>query len=303
MTPFALVLLAPASHEAALTRIASDLRSVRGDVAWSAPVWLGAGEAIEVGFVAESRADAAEVRAAIAAARGRDPVDVYVVPAVGRRKRLLIADMDSTIIGQECIDEMADVLGLKAQVAAITERAMHGDLEFEDALRARLGLLAGITEAQLEAVFRERVRLNPGARTLLATMRRNGACTALVSGGFTFFTSRVAAAAGFDENHANVLELVDGRLTGQVVGPILGREAKLATLERLRIAQGLADGDTLAVGDGANDLAMIRAAGLGVAYHARPIVAGQAHAAIEHADLTALLYLQGFRREEMVRLD
>jgi phosphoserine phosphatase len=226
--------------------------------------------------------------------------DANVVPAEGRRKRLLIADMDSTIIQQECIDEMADMLGLKPRIAAITERAMRGELPFEAALTERLALLAGLAEVDLQRVFDERITLMPGARTLIATMRAAGALTALVSGGFSFFTSRVAATVGFDVNRANTLEVVDGRLTGRVAGPILGREAKLAALEHYRGERGLAAAATLAVGDGANDLAMIKAAGLGVAYRAKPVVAEEAHAGITHGDLTALLYLQGYARSEFV---
>ena len=228
------------------------------------------------------------------------PVDLCLIPAASRRKKLLVADMDSTIIQQECIDEMADVLGLKPRIAAITERAMRGELHFEAALRERLSLLAGMSEAQLQQVYDQRIELMPGAKTLVATMTARGATTALVSGGFTFFTSRVAKAVGFGSNHANTLEIIDGRLTGRVTGPILGREAKLATLQDYANRLGLAAGETLAVGDGANDLAMIQAAGLGVAYRAKPIVAAEAHAAITYGDLTALLYLQGYRRQEFV---
>jgi phosphoserine phosphatase len=215
-----------------------------------------------------------------------------------RRKKLLVADMDSTIIQQECIDEMADMLGLKPQIAAVTERAMRGELRFEDALKARLGLLAGITEAQLADVYDKRLTLMPGAKTLVATMKANGAHAALVSGGFTFFTSRIAARVGFNDNQANTLEVAEGRLTGHVVGPILGKEAKLSALQGFARRFGLDLADTLAVGDGANDLDMIRAAGLGVAFRAKPIVAAEADAGITHADLTGLLYLQGYRREE-----
>jgi phosphoserine phosphatase len=228
------------------------------------------------------------------------PIDVCVVPVEGRRKALLIADMDSTIIQQECIDEMADILGLKPRIAAITERAMRGEIPFEAALTERLALLAGLAEGDLQRVFDERITLMPGAPTLVATMRAGGAFTALVSGGFSFFTSRVAAAVGFDVNRANTLEVVDGRLTGRVVGPILGREAKLTALEHYRGEHGLAAAATMAVGDGANDLAMIKAAGLGVAYRAKPLVAEQAHAGIAHGDLRALLFLQGYARSEFV---
>ncbi len=264
--------------------------------------WLGKGEASQILFACNADMDARPLRARVAAALSQRPIDVNIIEndlSYARRK-LFIADMDSTIIQQECIDEMADVLGLKTQISAITERAMRGELQFESALTERLALLAGISESQLEAVYRQRIVLMPGARTLVATMKANGATAALVSGGFTFFTSRVAAAVGFDHHHANTLGVVDGRLTGKVVGPILGKEAKLAKLEHYRTALGLHPPLTLAVGDGANDLAMIGAAGLGVAYRAKPIVAAEAHAGITHGDLTALLYLQGYRRDEFV---
>ncbi|MDX2158101.1 MAG: phosphoserine phosphatase SerB [Hyphomicrobiaceae bacterium] len=261
--------------------------------------WLAPCEAWECCL---SVADAAVTRKRVAAALATAPVDVNVVAAdpATRRKRLIVSDMDSTIIEQECIDEMADMLGLKPRIAAITERAMRGELDFEAALKERLALLAGLPEADLERVFVERVTLMPGARTLTATMRASGAFTALVSGGFSFFTQRVAAAAGFEVDHANTLEIADGRLTGRVAGAILGREAKLATLNGYTARLCLVREATLAVGDGANDLAMIQAAGLGVAYRAKPVVAAEAHASIVHGDLTALLYLQGYRRDELV---
>jgi len=266
----------------------------------AAPVWLSPGESCELAFDAADLTAAHAVRNRIAARLGELPIDVCVVPAAGRRKGLLIADMDSTIIQQECIDEMADMLGLKPRIAAITERAMRGELPFEAALRERLALLTDLEVSALQRVFDERVTLMPGARTLVATMRAHGAFTALVSGGFSFFTSRVAAAVGFDVNQANELEIVDGRLTGGVVGAILGREAKLEALIAYRTARGLKEDATLAVGDGANDLAMIGAAGLGVAYRAKPALKAEAGATIDHADLTGLLFLQGYRREEFV---
>jgi phosphoserine phosphatase len=219
--------------------------------------------------------------------------DANVVPEAGRRKRLLIADMDSTIIGVECIDELADYAGLKAEVAAITESAMRGELDFEAALIARVALLRGLPATVLEECYQERVRLNPGARTLVRTMAALGAATALVSGGFSFFSARVAEAAGFARHQANDLLVTDGMLTGEVGRPILGRRAKLAALQALAAEAGLRSEAALAVGDGANDLDMVRAAGLGVAYHAKPALAEAAHARIEHSDLTALLALQG----------
>jgi phosphoserine phosphatase len=207
--------------------------------------------------------------------------------------------MDSTIITTECIDEMAGVLGLKAQVAAITERAMAGKIGFAEALRERAGMLAGLAEADLQAVYDQRIRLSPGARELVATMRAHGAHTALVSGGFSFFTERVAAAVGFDQHQANRLCFVTGKLDGRVGEPILGQEEKLTALRSLATQQNLAVEATLAVGDGANDLAMVKAAGLGVAYHAKPVLARAAMARIDHGDLTALLYLQGYRAEQI----
>ncbi len=240
------------------------------------------------------------VRAAAEAALAAWPIDVCVQPWNGRRKRLLIADMDSTIIGCECIDELADFAGVKDQVSAITERAMRGELDFEAALRERVAMLKGLPLADLQRAYDERVRLNPGARTLVRTMTANGAKAFLVSGGFNFFTSRVAQAAGFQANRANTLVEAGDLLAGTVGEPILGREAKLAALREEAATLGLDMSATLAIGDGANDLAMIEAAGLGVAYRAKPIVAAQADAKIDHADLTALLHFQGYRADEFV---
>jgi len=229
---------------------------------------------------------------------------VVLQPMSGRRKRLFLADMDSTMIGQECIDELADYAGVKPQVAAITERAMRGEIEFAPALRERVALLKGLPASVIDEVIAKRIRLTPGARTLVATLRKNGVYTCLVTGGFTLFTQRIAARIGFHENHANTL-VVDGggRLTGEVAEPIFGRDAKLATLRELTRRLALAPEATLVAGDGANDIAMIQAAGLGVAYHAKPNVAKAAAARIDHGDLTALLYAQGYRREEFVSED
>jgi phosphoserine phosphatase len=231
--------------------------------------------------------------------------DINLVATRHRRKKLLVADMDSTIINVECLDELADMAGLKPKIAAITERAMRGEIEFEAALRERVGLLKGLPLSALEKTYAERVRLNPGAKSLIATMRAHGAHTMLVSGGFGFFTRRVAEAAGFHVERSNTL-LDDGaRLTGQVSTPILGREAKLKALEDGVAHLGIEFAQSLAVGDGANDLAMIQRAsqdgGLGVAYHAKPVVAEAAGAAIAHNDLTALLYLQGYTDSEISR--
>ena len=243
-----------------------------------------------------------------ALARARDrcagfPLDINLLPAGNRRKKLLVADMDSTIINVECLDELADMAGLKPQIAAITERAMRGELEFEAALKERVGMLKGLTLDALERTYAERVRLNGGAKSLLATMRANGAHTMLVSGGFGYFTQRVAEAAGFHVERGNTLIDDGAALTGEVGMPILGREAKLAALEEGVKANGLTFADALAVGDGANDLSMIQKAGLGVAYHAKPVVAAAAGAAIQHNDLTALLYLQGYSDSEIVKAD
>jgi phosphoserine phosphatase len=216
------------------------------------------------------------------------------------RKRLLISDMDSTIIGQECLDELADFAGLKAEVSAITERAMRGELDFEGALTTRVAMLKGLGLDALEHAYAERITLNPGAKTLVETMKADGAETVLVSGGFTYFTSRVAAAAGFHTHRGNTL-IDDGKaLTGEVGRPILGREAKLAALDEFAAAKGIGRDDVIAMGDGANDLAMIKASGLGIAYHAKPVVAAEAHAAIEHTDLRAALFFQGYEAKEFV---
>lgn len=220
-----------------------------------------------------------------------------------RRMRLLVSDMDSTIIGQECLDELADFAGLKAEVAAITERAMAGELDFEGALTTRVAMLKGLDLGALERCYVERITLNPGARTLIATMKANGAHCLLVSGGFTFFTSRVARAAGFDADRANTLGHDGASLTGEVGRPILGREAKLTALYEAADRFDATAADAIAMGDGANDLDMIRAAGLGVAYKAKPIVARETLARIAHTDLTAALFFQGYREDELVEVD
>jgi phosphoserine phosphatase len=238
--------------------------------------------------------------AIIALASALAPIDAVIQRTAHRRKRLLVADMDSTIITCECIDELADAVGLKAKVSAITERAMRGEIAFEPALRERVALLKGLPMSALDDVFRSRVRLTPGAKTLVATMSAHGAKSALVSGGFTFFTSRVAELCGFGFQQANVLEIAGGRLTGRIAEPILGRQAKLAALLSQAKARGIKPAETLAIGDGANDLEMIAAAGLGVAFHAKPKVIEAAPAAIVHSDLSAVLYVQGYRRSEFV---
>ena len=233
-------------------------------------------------------------------ARGDLPIDIVVQPQAARRKKLFLADMDSTMIGQECIDELADFVGLKTHVAAITDRAMRGEIEFESALRERVALLKGFSVDMIDKVIRERITLTPGGRELVATMRAHGGWTCLISGGFTLFTKVIAERIGFQENRGNELIVRDGKLTGEVKEPILGRAAKLATLTELREAFDLDNIDTLVAGDGANDLGMIQEAGLGVAFHAKPAVAAGAAARIDYGDLTALLYAQGYRREEFV---
>ena len=240
----------------------------------------------------------APVRAAAEAALAQWPIDVCAQPWNGRRKRLLIADMDSTMIQQECIDELADEAGVGAYVAEITARAMNGELDFEAALRERVGLLKGLPEEVIARVLRDRITLMPGGPVLLATMRAAGAHTALVSGGFTAFTGAIAAKLGFHENRANVLLAEDGALTGQVAEPILGKEAKLQALEEITARLGLTPQDALAVGDGANDLPMLLRAGTGVALHAKPRVQADCDVRVNHGDLTALLYLQGISRED-----
>jgi phosphoserine phosphatase len=265
------------------------------------PSWLDPGIAADIPFAARERGDQRAIADAVRALFGDIRIDVVVQPATSRRKKLFLADMDSTMIGQECIDELADYVNLKAHVAAITERAMRGEIAFEPALRERVALLKGLRSDVAGEVIAQRVRLTPGGRTLVATMRANGARACLVSGGFTSFTGPIAAMIGFDENRGNTLLLDDaGRFNGLVQEPILGAQAKLATLRELSGRLGLAKKETLAIGDGANDLAMIAEAGLGVAFHAKPKVAAAAHARIDHCDLTALLYAQGYRREEFV---
>lgn len=244
--------------------------------------------------------DAAGVRTSLEAAFEGE-ADVAFIPAAGRRKRLLISDMDSTIIQQECLDELAAYAGLKDEIAAITARAMAGELNFESALTERVGKLQGLSISALEACFNERITLMPGAKTLTATMRANGAVCVLVSGGFTYFTSHVAEAAGFEAHRGNTL-LNDGeQLTGEVVQPILGREAKLTALDEFAEKAKLSRADALAMGDGANDLAMIEAAGLGLAVHAKPVVAAASDALISVTDLTAALYFQGYSDSEIIR--
>jgi phosphoserine phosphatase len=289
----------PAVTEALAARVAAKLPQGR------VGAWLSPGVALDIAFAdpANKPGIAAgslkermrELREVIGAA----PVDLVLQPQVGRRKKLLVADMDSTMIGQECIDELADYAGLKDRVAAITARAMRGEIAFGPALRERVALLKGLPAATIDKVIAERIRPNPGAATLVQTMRAHGAYTCVVTGGFTAFMTPLASAIGFDEYHANTL-LTDGagRLTGEAAEPVLGREAKRDTLLALRERLRFRREETLAVGDGANDVSMIEAAGLGVAFHGKAALRDVAGACIDHGDLTALLYAQGYRREE-----
>ena len=255
-------------------------------------VWVEEGSAADLRFEGEAKAARQALEGLI------DGADVVVQPEAGRRKRLLAADMDSTMIAVECIDELADYAGVKAEVAAVTERAMRGELDFEAALDARVALLTGLDAAAIDRCREERVRETPGARMLVRTMRANGARTLLVSGGFTGFAEPVAQALGFEAVAANALEIEGGRLTGKVARPIVGAERKRQAMLDAAAADGVAREDILAVGDGANDIPMLEAAGLGVAYRAKPAAAAAADARIEANDLTALLFMQGYARSE-----
>ena len=276
--------LAPAAVEALRAR-------------WGAgePRWLAPGEACDLPL-ASAPADLWEAWAALQATG----VDLLVQPTAGRRKRMLVADMDSTMIEQECIDELAAEAGVGPLVAGITARAMNGEIGFEGALVERVALLRGLPEAVIDDVLARRITLMPGGRTLLATMKAHGAATLLVSGGFRSFADRIAATLGFDEARANVLLVEEGHLTGEVARPILGRDAKVEALREVAARHGLTPADVLAVGDGANDLGMLGLAGAGVALHAKPAVQAACDLRVNHGDLTALLYLQGIARSEFV---
>ncbi|KQT50864.1 phosphoserine phosphatase [Aureimonas sp. Leaf454] len=259
--------------------------------------WLEPGVACDLRLPAPPAPETlAELRRRLDEAR----LDVVVQEEASRRKRILIADMDSTMIGEECIDELAAIVGIKDAVATITARAMNGEIAFEPALVERVALLKGLDESVIADVIASRITFSPGGPELVATMRANGARTALVSGGFTAFTSVIAERLGFHENRANRLVIAEGRLTGEVERPILGREAKVEALEAIAAELGLSASDAIAVGDGANDLGMIGIAGSGVAVHAKPAVASAAPHRIDHADLSALLFMQGYRSEEIV---
>jgi len=263
------------------------------------PTWLAPETAADIAFSPDRGFDKRQTEADLR--RAAAPLDIVIQPAAARRKRLFLADMDSTMIRQECIDELADRAGLKPKIAAITERAMRGEIAFEPALRERVALLKGLSAAVIDQVLKDNIELMPGGRTLIATMRKNGTHTCLVSGGFTHFTDVIAKRTGFDEVRANRLKLdPDDHLAGLVEEPIFGRDGKRDTLVELRGRLGLGHEETMAIGDGANDIDMIEEAGLGVAFHAKPKVAAAAPARIDHGDLTALLYVQGYRNADFV---
>ncbi|MBY4606301.1 phosphoserine phosphatase SerB [Rhizobium sp. 9T] len=260
--------------------------------------WLADGVACDIALRDGTDGQAAEanILAVIAGA----PIDLVIQEQETRRKKMLIADMDSTMIGQECIDELAAEVGLKEKVAAITARAMNGEIAFEPALRERVALLKGLPISVVDEVIARRITLTPGGPELIATMKSKGHYTALVSGGFTVFTGPIAATLGFDENRANTLLDDGGILSGFVAEPILGKQAKVDALNEISARLGISPKEAMAVGDGANDLGMLQLAGSGVALHAKPTVAAQAQMRINHADLTALLYIQGYRKTDFV---
>ena len=258
--------------------------------------WLADGIACDIAL--RDGADLPAAEAGLREAIDGLPVDLVIQPAETRRKKFLIADMDSTMIGQECIDELADVVGLKDKVAAITARAMNGEIAFEPALRERVALLKGLSLSVVDDVIARRITLTSGGPELIATMKANGFHTALVSGGFTVFTNPIADRLGFHENRANLLLAEDGILTGQVAEPILGKQAKVDAVVEISARLGISTDDVIAVGDGANDLGMLKLAGSGVALHAKPSVAAEAGMRIDHGDLTALLYIQGYRKSD-----
>ena len=289
-----LTLIGPAGQPDALQldRIATALKDLAGKP--GDPVWLEQGRAAELPFTGMTLARVESIARAILKTA---PVDVIVQPSGERRKQVLVADMDATMVTGETLDELAVLAGVGEKVAAITARAMNGEIDFATALRERVGLLAGQPTTLLEQVV-PKLRLTPGARALVATMKANGARTVLVSGGFKFFTSIVAKTCGFDEERANELEVKDGALTGRVIEPIKGRVAKREALMAAATRRRVPLDRTLAVGDGANDIDMLMTAGLGIAFHPKPALAAQARARIDHADLTALLFAQGYKREE-----
>ncbi|RUM24465.1 phosphoserine phosphatase SerB [Rhizobium vallis] len=260
--------------------------------------WLADGVACDIALRDGTNAQAAEAN--LLAVLSGAPIDLVIQEQDSRRKKLLIADMDSTMIGQECIDELAAEVGLKEKVATITARAMNGEIAFEPALRERVALLKGLPLSVVDEVIAKRITLTPGGPELIATMKSKGHYTALVSGGFTVFTSRIAATLGFDENRANTLREDGGILSGFVAEPILGKQAKVDALNEISARLGISPKEAIAVGDGANDLGMLHLAGSGVALHAKPAVAAEAQMRINHGDLTALLYIQGYRKTDFV---
>jgi phosphoserine phosphatase len=260
--------------------------------------WLADGVACDIAL--RDGTDLVDAEATLRAIIADQPIDLAIQDADQRRKKFLIADMDSTMIGQECIDELAAEVGLKDKVSLITARAMNGEIAFEPALRERVALLKGLPITVVDEVIAKRITLTPGGMELIATMKAKGYYTALVSGGFTVFTSKIAAILGFDENRANILLEQGGLLTGEVAEPILGKQAKVDALEDIIAKLGISANDVIAVGDGANDLGMLGVAGAGVALHAKPSVAAQAKIRIDYSDLTALLYLQGYRKTDFV---
>jgi phosphoserine phosphatase len=279
--------------------LARAVEEVRGSLGADQPLfWLSPGEACDITFRPAGEAALTDIRQMVARVAASLPIDAAIQPVEGRRKRLLVADMDSTIIQQECLDEIAAFAGIGPKIAAITERAMRGELDFETALRERVGLLKGFPLDKLHQVLEESITLTPGAQALTGTMKANGGRCVLVSGGFTFFTGAVALMAGFDAHFGNSFLVEDDAVVG-VADPILGKDAKLATLQAEAAAMGIGESEAMAVGDGANDLEMLKAAGLGVAFHAKPIVAQAAAACVNHGDLRSLLFLQGYRQTDI----
>ncbi|MBO9098826.1 MULTISPECIES: phosphoserine phosphatase SerB [unclassified Rhizobium] len=292
---FVATLIANPSNPVLVSRLAEQAADA---VKASGLYWLADGIACDIALRDGTNLQAAET--SLRTVLGSAPIDLVIQDAETRRKKLLVADMDSTMIAQECIDELAAEVGLKDQVAAITAQAMNGEIDFEPALRARVALLKGLPISVVDEVIARRITLTPGGPQLIATMKAKGFYTALVSGGFTVFTSRIGATLGFNEDRANVLLEDNGVLTGFVAEPILGRQAKVDALTEIAATLGISTEAAIAVGDGANDLGMLELAGSGVALHAKPAVAAEAKMRIDHADLTALLYIQGYRKTDFV---
>lgn len=286
-----------ANLEPSLVERARDGLTTAGATLSDDAMWLADHIACDLGF-SGARLDAA--RQAVISALGAAPIDVVVQPASNRRKSILVADMDSTIITVETVDLLAERAGVGAKVSEITARSMRGELDFTASLRARVAMLAGLEAAVLEDIRDTALTLTPGARTLVATMRANGAHTVLVSGGFTIFTAAIARRVGFDADQGNRLRITGGRLDGTLVDPVINRGGKRTALAAIAKARGASRSETMAIGDGANDLDMLEFAGLGVAFRAKPIVANSAPARIDHGDLTAALYIQGYRQDEFV---